>query len=48
MGDVIENKSGKVMFHKMDLDERGEIPAPFCVERFNFNPQKIRGDFDIG
>lgn len=34
------------MFDKKDLDDRGEIPAPFCVEKYNFNPHNIRGDFD--
>lgn len=34
------------MFDKKDLDERGEIPAPFCVEKYNFNPHNIRGDFN--
>jgi hypothetical protein len=35
------------MFAKTDLDERGEIPAPFCVEKYNFNPFKIRGEFNL-
>lgn len=34
------------MFDKKDIDERGEVPAPFCVEKHNFNPHGIRGDFD--
>lgn len=34
------------MFPKKDLDERGEIPAPFNVEKHNFNPHRSRGDFD--
>ena len=28
------------------MDERGEVPAPFCIERFNFNPHDLMGDFD--
>jgi hypothetical protein len=28
------------------LDERGEIPPPFNLERYNFNPHDIRGYFD--
>jgi hypothetical protein len=38
-GDVINNLNGKKMFDKKDLDERGEVPAPFNVEKHNFNPQ---------
>ena len=33
------------MFGKQDLDERGELPAPFNVEKHNFNPHEVRGDF---
>lgn len=28
------------------MDERGEIPPPFNLEKFNFNPHDIRGYFD--
>ena len=45
-GDVINNLNGEKMFGKGDLDERGEVPAPFNVEKHNFNPHLIRGDFD--
>ncbi len=45
-GDIIENTQNKKMFDNQDIDERGEIPAPFCVEKHNFNPFNIRGDFD--
>ena len=34
------------MFDKSDLDERGELPAPFNVEKHNFNPHEVRGDFN--
>ena len=34
------------MFDKADLDEKGEVPAPFNVEKHNFNPHTIRGEFD--
>jgi len=34
------------MFKRGDLDERGEVPAPFNVEKHNFNPHQVRGDFD--
>jgi hypothetical protein len=35
------------MFDKKDLDEKGEIPAPFSVEKHNFNPHLCRGAFDF-
>jgi len=34
------------MFSSSELDERGEVPAPFCIEKYNFNPHNIMGDFD--
>ena len=34
------------MFDSKDMDDRGEVPAPFCVEKYNFNPHNIRGDLD--
>jgi hypothetical protein len=46
-GDIIENKESKKMFEKKDMDERGEVPAPFCLEKYNFNPFGVRGDFDF-
>jgi len=26
------------MFDKKDIDEKGEVPAPFNLEKHNFNP----------
>jgi len=46
-GDVINNFNGQVMFKKQELDERGELPSPFNVEKHNFNPHQTRGDFDF-
>jgi len=37
-GDVINNLNGDKMFDKKELDEKGELPAPFNVEKHNFNP----------
>jgi len=34
------------MFAKKELDQNGEIPNPFCFEKFNFNGHNIMGDFD--
>lgn len=45
-GDIIENYQNKKMFDQRDIDERGEIPAPFSLEKFNFNPHSVRGDLD--
>jgi len=43
---VIENLNGEQMFPHKEMDERGELPAPFCVEKYNFNPHQLMGDFD--
>jgi hypothetical protein len=45
-GDIIENYQKNKMFDHKDIDERGEIPAPFCVEKHNFNPHSVRGDLE--
>lgn len=34
------------MFDKKEVDDKGEVPAPFNVEKHNFNPHHTRGDFD--
>lgn len=44
--DVVENRNLKKMFSAAEMDERGEVPAPFCVEKYNFNPHDIMGNFD--
>lgn len=41
-GNIIDKEKGDVMFNKNEIDEMGEIPAPFCVEKFNFNPFTIK------
>lgn len=46
-GDIIEHHQNQTMFVKNELDERGEIPAPYCVEKHNFNPFKVRGEFNL-
>ena len=45
-GDVVEKENRKKVFNKSDLDERGELPPPFNIERYNFNPHDVRGYFD--
>jgi hypothetical protein len=45
-GDIIENYQNSKMFDQKDIDERGEVPAPYCVEKYNFNPFQVHGDFD--
>ena len=45
-GGIVEGRQQQVMFLKEDVDDRGEIPAPFCVEKHNFNPFNLRGDLD--
>ena len=44
--DVIENVTQRPMFMAEELDEKGELPAPFCWEKHNFNPHDMMGDFD--
>jgi hypothetical protein len=34
------------MFGKSQMDENGNLPHPFQLERWNFNPHDIKGDFD--
>jgi len=38
--------NGQPMFPAEDMDERGEIPGVFAIEKHNFNPHQILGDFD--
>ncbi len=45
-GDIVEKEQGKKIFDKNCLDERGELPPPFNIERFNFNPHDVRGAFE--
>jgi hypothetical protein len=45
-GDVVEKEMRKKVFDKKDLDEKGEIPPPFNIEKYNFNPHDVRGYFD--
>jgi hypothetical protein len=45
-GNIINNLNGQKMFDKSDLDAKGDVPAPFNVEKHNFNPHQVRGDFD--
>lgn len=34
------------MFSHDQLDEKGEIPQPYNLERYNFNAHEVFGDFD--
>lgn len=36
-GDIIDGYGRKV-FDRRDLDERGNLPMPYALEKFNFNP----------
>ena len=45
-GDVVEKEKKRKIFDFKDLDERGELPPPFNLERFNFNAHDVRGYFD--
>lgn len=43
---IVENQHMMVMFAPQDIDERGEVQAPFSLEKYNFNPHELMGDFD--
>lgn len=45
-GDIIEREKGRKIFGREELDEKGELPPPFNLERYNFNGHDIRGFFD--
>ena len=34
------------MFDRQELDSRGELPAPFILEKNNFNPHNVKGDVE--
>ena len=44
-GNVVQTDTGAVVFAAPDLDERGNIPMPFALEKFNFNPFDLLGTF---
>ena len=44
-GNVI-NQRGDIIFNKEELDENGELPLKIGLERFNFNPFDIIGNFN--
>lgn len=46
-GDVIDTRTEKEMFNRDQLDNKGDIPQPFNLERYNFNPHDITGAFAI-
>ena len=46
-GDVIDTRTEKEMFNKGQLDNKGDIPQPFNLERYNFNPHDITGAFKV-
>ena len=43
-GHIID-KSGKLMFRKAQLTQDGDLPVPASIDRFNFIPFKITGNF---
>jgi len=44
-GDVIHRVTGGRVFARKDLDERGNIPMPYAIEKFNFSPFEMLGTF---
>ena len=45
-GNIINNYNGALMFQEKDIDDKGEVPGYFSIDKFNFNPHAVRGDFD--
>lgn len=46
-GDILENHTKQKIFGAEEMDDKGELPAPFCVEKFNFNPHDLMGDLEF-
>jgi hypothetical protein len=46
-GNIIEREHSKTIFTKSQLDEYGDLPAPFNLEKYNFNPLEILGNLDV-
>ena len=44
-GDIINSVNGSKVFAFRDLDEKGYIPMPYSIEKFNFNPFQLLGTF---
>ena len=44
-GDIFHNTSLAKVFARRELDERGNIPMPFALEKYNFNPFDLLGTF---
>ena len=40
-GEIISNRRNTTVMFKKFVD--GELPAPFCLEKFNFSPWEILG-----
>lgn len=45
-GHIVEKEQKRKIFDADELDDRGELPPPFNLERFNFNVHDVRGHFD--
>ena len=45
-GDIINKYNYNVMFEKRELTPEGDIPMPYKLESYNFNPHEVMGHFD--
>jgi hypothetical protein len=43
-GDIVEADGNKTVFKFSELDEGGELPMPFSLEKHNFNPVELLGN----
>ena len=45
--DIINKYNFNIMFNgRSELTEEGDLPMPYRMECYNFNPHEIIGDFD--
>jgi hypothetical protein len=44
-GEIVSNANAETVIFKKLVG--GELPAPFCIEKFNFSPWEIMGKFNF-
>lgn len=45
-GDILDKEQRRKIFSASELNDNGELPPPFNLERYNFNAHDVRGHFD--
>ena len=46
-GDILDSATKQTLFPNRAMDDKGEVPAPFSIEKFNFNPHQLLGDLEF-